>query len=93
LVIRLKASTLTENGAKNLVAFLLDCPVENLYAFLLPLREIAQFSTDVNMKAHVLENKQLVDKTKEARLAKEAYKAAKEERERKSKTKESDIPF
>jgi hypothetical protein len=96
LVIRLKATTLTDNNAKNLVAFLLDCPVENLYAFLLPLREVAQFSTDVNMKAYVLENKQLVEKTREARLAKDAYKTAKEEREAKAKAKafeNSDIPF
>lgn len=93
LVIRLKASTLSEANAKNLVAFLLDCPIENLYALLLPLREVAQFSMDANMKLHVLENKQLVERTKEARLAKEAYKAAKEEREKKSKKKQDEIPF
>jgi hypothetical protein len=48
------------------------------------------------MKAYVLENKQLVEKTREARLAKDAYKTAKEEREAKAKAKafeNSDIPF
>ena len=90
---RLKANTLTEANAKNFVAFLLDTPIENAYATLLPLKSISQFTTNINMKNHVLENKELVGKIKEARIAKEAYKASKEEREKKSKKKLDDVPF
>jgi hypothetical protein len=90
---RLKGNTLTEGNAKNFVAFLLDTPIENAYATLLPLKSISQFTTNTHMKNHVLENKELVSKIKEARIAKDAFKASKEEREKKSKKKLDDVPF
>jgi len=90
---RLKGNTLTEGNAKNFVAFLLDTPIENAYATLLPLKSISQFTTNTHMKNHVLENKELVNKIKEARIAKDAFKASKEEREKKSKKKLDDVPF
>ena len=84
---------MTEGNAKNFVAFLLDTPIENAYATLLPLKSISQFTTNTHMKNHVLENKELVSKIKEARIAKDAFKASKEEREKKSKKKLDDVPF
>jgi hypothetical protein len=49
---------------------------------------------DKSMKDHVLENKELVLRVREAKKAKESYMAAKEEREKKSKKKlQDDVPF
>jgi hypothetical protein len=73
---------------------LIDTPVENCYATLLPLKTIPEFSTDSSMKEFILENKEIVDKVKEAKKAKEAYLSAKEERENKKTNKEkAEIPF
>jgi hypothetical protein len=91
---RLKNSTLKPNEAKNAAQFLIDTPVENCYATLLPLKTIPEFSTDSSMKEFILENKEIVDKVKEAKKAKEAYLSAKEERENKKTNKEkAEIPF
>jgi hypothetical protein len=91
---RLKNGGVKESEAKNMVAFLLDTPIENAYATLLPLKTVAEFSTDASMKDFVLENKDLVDRIREAKKAKEAYLSAKEERENKKKVKDSDeVPF
>lgn len=91
---RLKNSTLKSNEAKNAAQFLIDTPVENCYATLLPLKTIPEFSTDSYMKEFILENKEIVDKVKEAKKAKEAYLSAKEERENKKNSKEkAEIPF
>lgn len=91
---RLKSSTLKPNEAKNAAQFLIDTPVENCYATLLPLKTIPEFSTDPSMKEFILENKEIVDKVREAKKAKEAYLQAKEERENKKSSKDkSEIPF
>lgn len=91
---RLKNSTLKPNEAKNAAQFLIDTPVENCYATLLPLKTIPEFSTDSSMKEFILENKEIVDKVREAKKAKEAYLSAKEERENKKSSKDrTDIPF
>jgi hypothetical protein len=91
---RLKNGGVKENEARNVVEFLLDTPIENAYATLLPLKTVAEFSTDASMKEFVLENKDLVERVREAKKAKEAYLSAKEERENKKKKKESDeVPF
>ena len=91
---RLKNSTLKPNEAKNAAQFLIDTPVENCYATLLPLKTIPEFSTDSSMKEFILENKEIVDKVREAKKAKEAYLSAKEERENKKTNKEkAEIPF
>jgi len=87
LLERLKQKTLTEENAKNMVSFLLDAPIENAYATLLPLRFIPEFTTNVNMKAYVLENKELVDKILEAKKATEKYEEEKKRRQN------SEIPF
>lgn len=93
LTAKLKNGGLSQAEAQNVAAFLIDAPVENSYATLLPLKTIPEFSTDVAMKEFVLENKELVARVKEAKKAKEAYLAAKEEREKKSKKKNDEIPF
>jgi hypothetical protein len=94
LVKRLKEGGLKDSEAKNVAAFLLDTPIENCYATLLPLKAIPEFSIDKAMKDHVLENKELVLRVREAKKAKESYMAAKEEREKKSKKKlPDDVPF
>lgn len=93
LVNKLKNGGLTQTEAKNVAAFLIDAPVENSYATLLPLKTIPEFSTDAAMKEFVLENKELVARIKEAKKAKEAYLAAKEEREKKNKKNNNEIPF
>jgi hypothetical protein len=83
LVYNLKNGGVSPSQAKNAAAFLIDAPIENCYATLLPLRSISEFSTDASMKEFVLENKDLVLRVKEAKKAKDAYLAAKEEREAK----------
>lgn len=91
---KLKTSTLKPEEAKNAAMFLVDAPVENCYATLLPMKTIAEFSTDPSMKEFILENKEIVEKVREAKKAKEAYLSAKEERENKKSSKEKqDIPF
>ena len=95
--LRLKKG-LTTVEACNAADFLLDAPVENCYATLIALKEIPEFSTDAKMKDHILENKQLVERVKEAKKSKENYIAAKEKNEKKSKKaqiewSEDDIPF
>jgi len=75
LIVRLKESNgASEDTAKNFVEFLLETPIENAYATLLPLKLVGEFSTDANMKTHVLENKALIEKIREARVAKTKYK-------------------
>lgn len=93
LVKRLKNGGLNSEQAQNVVAFLLDTPIENAYATLLPLKSVPEFSTDTGMRDFVLENKELCDKIREAKKAKEAYLSAKEERENKKKKKEDEVPF
>jgi hypothetical protein len=84
---------LTAEQATNTADFLLDTPIENAYATLLTLKVVPEFSMDAQMKEFVLENKELCEKIREAKKAKEAYLAAKEEREKKSKKKSEEIPF
>lgn len=93
LVKRLKNGGLNPEQAQNVVSFLLDTPIENAYATLLPLKSVPEFSTDNGMRDFVLENKELCEKIREAKKAKEAYLAAKEERENKKKKKEDEVPF
>jgi hypothetical protein len=91
---KLKEGSLTAAQAQNVVNFLLDSPIENAYATLLPFKSMPEFSSDAQMRTFVLENKDLCDRIKEARLAKEAYLKNKEERElAKQKVNEDDIPF
>lgn len=91
---RLKNGGLKDENAKNVAAFLIDTPIENAYAVLLPFREMTEFSTDMALKAHVLENQELVMRIREAKKAKEAYLSAKEEREKKKNNKEkNEVPF
>jgi hypothetical protein len=75
LTARLKSGGASEETAKNFVNFLLETPIENAYATLLPLKLVGEFSTDNNMKNHVLENKDLIAKIREAKIAKTKYKA------------------
>jgi hypothetical protein len=95
LTLKLKSGELKPSEAQNAAAFLIDSPVENCYATLLPLKSIPEFSTDQVMKDYILENKELVERVREAKKAKEAYLAAKEEREKKNsrKIKDEEIPF
>jgi hypothetical protein len=93
LVKRLKNGKLMDSEAINVATFLMDTPIENCYATLLPLKLLPEFSIDAAMKKHVLENKELVLRVREAKKAKEAYLKAKEERENKKKKLPDDIPF
>lgn len=86
LIIRLKEKTLTENNAKNMVSFLLDAPIENAYATLLPLRFVPEFTSNSSMKEYVLENEELVNKILEAKRAVENY-------SEKNKKENDPIPF
>jgi hypothetical protein len=88
LTARLKRKTgLTVDEGNNMVAFLLDAPIENAYATLLPLKAVPEFSTDNVMKTQVLENKELVEKIREARKAKDSYQEAQKEQEEKKQEK------
>jgi hypothetical protein len=93
LSVKLKEKSLTATQAQNVINFLLDSPVENAYATLLPFRSMPEFSSDAQMRTFVLENKDLCLKIKEAKLAKEAYLKTKEEKEPKEKNSDYDIPF
>jgi hypothetical protein len=90
---QLKNGGVSELQAKNAAQFLIDTPVENSYATLLPLKKVREFGTDNNMKLFVLENKELVDRIKEAKKAKEAYIAAKESQENKKKKNKEEVPL
>jgi hypothetical protein len=89
---RLKKGKLKLSEGQNAAAFLLDSPIENCYSTLLPFRLMEEFTNDAVIIDCLLENKELVNKVKEAKKAKEAYLKAKEKRENKNKTDE-EIPF
>jgi len=93
LIKRLKNGKLKDSEAINVSSFLMDTPIENCYATLLPLKLLPEFSIDAAMKKHVLENKELVLRVREAKKAKEAYLKAKEERENNKKKLTDDITF
>jgi len=89
-VARLKDKTITEGQAKNIASFLLDLPVENCYATLLPLRTVAEFTMNEHVRVAILHNEELILKVREAKLAKNAYK----EKEKLAKKLDDDsIPF
>lgn len=79
LTTRLKAGTLKKKSTENFLALLLDAPVENAYAGLLNLKLVPEFATNEHMKTIVHENKELIEKVREARKAKTLYKASKGE--------------
>lgn len=83
---RLQDDSLTEQNAINCIKFLLDTPVENSYACLLPFRFNSKFSTNEFLKKHVLNNDELADRFIEAQKMKQEYKA-------KQIKHEDDIPF
>jgi hypothetical protein len=89
---RLKSGKLKLSEGQNAVAFLLDCPIENCYSTLLPFRLMEEFTNDAVVIECLLENKELVNKVREAKKAKEAYLKAKEKRDNKNKLDE-EIPF
>lgn len=89
---RLKKGKLKPSEGQNIATFLLDSPIENCYSTLLPFRLMEEFTNDQVIIDCLLENKELVNRIKEAKKAKEAYLKAKEKRESKNK-KDDDIPF
>jgi len=89
---RLKSGNLNLSEGKNAAAFLLDSPIENCYSTLLPFRLMEEFTNDSVIIDCLLENKELVNRVKEAKKAKEAYLKAKEKRDNKNKLDE-EIPF
>lgn len=70
---------ISKKEATNALAFLLDAPIENAYAALLNLKVVTEFTTDNSLKAELHENKDLIMKIREARVAKTKYKAEKGE--------------
>lgn len=89
---RLKSGNINLSEGKNAAAFLLDSPIENCYSTLLPFRLMEEFTNDSVIIDCLLENKELVNRVKEAKKAKEAYLKAKEKRDSKNKLDE-EIPF
>jgi hypothetical protein len=89
---RLKSGKLKLSEGKNAAAFLLDSPIENCYSTLLPFRLMEEFTNDSVIIDCLLENKELVNRIKEAKKAKEAYLKAKEKRDNKNKLDE-EVPF
>jgi hypothetical protein len=84
LTIRLKdraeqKKSITKKEAENVLTFLLDAPVENAYAALLNLKNVPEFALDKVLKQELHENKELIAKIREARVAKTKYKAEKGE--------------
>lgn len=86
---RLNSGKFNKTEAQNLLAFLLDSPVENCYATLLSIKNMQEFTSNVAIKETLLENKELVNKVKEAKIAKETYKKALE----KQNKSDEEIPF
>jgi HD superfamily phosphohydrolase len=70
---------LTKKEVTNALDFLLDAPIENAYAALLNLKNVPEFALDKTMKEQLHENKELITKIREARVAKTKYKAEKGE--------------
>jgi hypothetical protein len=89
---RLKSGKLKLSEGQNAAAFLLDSPIENCYSTLLPFRLMEEFTNDSVIIDCLLENKELVNRVKEAKKAKEAYLKAKEKRDNKNKLNE-EVPF
>jgi hypothetical protein len=89
---RLKSGKLKLSEGQNAAAFLLDSPIENCYSTLLPFRLMEEFTNDSVIIDCLLENKELVNRIKEAKKAKEAYLKAKEKRDNKNKSND-EIPF
>ena len=86
---RLNSGKFSKSEAENLLAFLLDSPVENCYATLLSIKNMQEFTSNLAIKETLLENKELVNKVKEAKIAKETYKKALQ----KQNKSEEEIPF
>lgn len=76
---KLKNNKLKEAEAKNFLDFLLEAPIENAYATLLSLKTVVEFTSNEHIKAVLLENKQLIEKIREAKIAKDSYEASKKE--------------
>lgn len=89
LKICLKDDSITKEQVNNLTEFLLDAPVENCYALLLSIKNISGFSTNIHMRENILVNKELIEKVKEARIARDKY----EEAVKKQREEEDEIPF
>jgi hypothetical protein len=70
---RMVDSKLTEKSAANFTKFLLDAPVENAYAVLIPFSTEIEFSTNVILRKTLLSNVELINKIVEAKNAKKAY--------------------
>jgi len=95
LLLRLKTRPISKDEAENIADFLVDAPVENSYATLLPFRNTPEFSTDAAIRRYVLEDDRLILRIREAKKAKTEYLAAKEEREKITAKKfvKDDVPF
>lgn len=70
----LKDNTITEEQATNFTNFLLDAPVENMYATLIGLKTVQEFSQNPICLKVVHANQALIDRSLEAKKAKDAYK-------------------
>ena len=76
----LKAKTIEESQAINFTDFLNDTPLEYAYATLINFRFIPEFTMNSVVKKIVLHNKPLIDKIKEAKIAKDKYEETKKDR-------------
>jgi len=91
LISLLKSDSVTEEHAKNCLAFVLDAPIENVYATLLNLsKNVREFGLNKNLRKFVLDNKQLETNLFEAKKAKTKYK---EEQEKRNDFAPDDVPF
>jgi hypothetical protein len=88
----LKDNAVTEKHAQNCITFLLDAPVENVFATLLTLsKNVREFGINKNLRKHVLDNAELEAKLIEGKKAKAKY--AEEQEKRENKFAADDIPF
>jgi hypothetical protein len=70
----LKDKNLTEAQAENFLNFLLDAPIENMYATLSPLKVVSEFTTNEVLAKALHTNKELVNRCLEAKKASDTYK-------------------
>jgi hypothetical protein len=70
----LKDNTITDKQLDNLLEFLLDAPVENMYATLTGLKVVPEFATNAKAVEKLHKCQPLIDKCLEAKKASDSYK-------------------
>lgn len=85
--------SLTKEQVINLVEFLKDSPIENCYALLLGVSNLSNFSTNELVRELLLHNNDVIERVREAKIAKKTYLEQEAKRKNKSEEEEDTAPF